>query len=532
MSASGPYGYHPTSYAGLTDEAFYDNFRYEAWSKLDEAGRQELLQEAVNRSAAAHGELGSCKVIFDDLGPTTAGVQSGDTIRLNREMYVNERQQVQYKGNTYTHPVGGANMRALTTALHEDEHAYQNQVTAGLIPAKDAMAANEYASNDFTNVVVQDANGNPRVGNTYLRGETPGPTGYVLYYFQSSERDAHKFSEEKASAIMADLQARHGLEPSFMSFRSELESNGYAATLDYAQKLTGEANVEGEINKSLMNHYYGTNMPVEPRIEALVSNEMILSHDAMANGRPLEVGEGQKGAVGAAAGAAAGATAATGLDKVEEAEKTEEAEKEAAEAEKEAAEEEESLEDEDEVDIEDDDSLEDDEENDVEDEHDEDNDVEDEHDEDLENDEENDLENDEDNTPATEDENAPQHDEDNTLATEDENDLENSDESIGDNEDLEDESGATDSTTSSANADGEVTTTETVEGASAGADSAGTMDTGATASAGDVGVEDTGGESSGTDTGVEDTGGEDAGESSGGVDDGGGIDSDDDGGIE
>lgn len=284
MSATGSYGDHPTKYADQNDLDFYANFRQETWSQLDESGRQELLQEAVNRSAAQHGELGSCKVVFADLKPGTCGVQSGDTIKLNREMYVNDRQVRVVNGEEMYQPLADSNMRALTTVFHEDEHAYQNQVTAGLIPAEDAEAARQYASNDFTNVILMDESGDIKVGNTYLQGlsETPDHnTGYILYYLQSSERDAHKFSEEKTAAIMNALEEKFGSELSFEAYKIELEANGYDSTLTYAQELTQIPDIEQEINKSLMNHYYGTNEPVNPYVEALVQKEMILSHDAM-----------------------------------------------------------------------------------------------------------------------------------------------------------------------------------------------------------------------------------------------------------
>ena len=284
MKATGSYGDHPTQYSGLSDLEFYANFRHETWSNLDEDGRRELLQEAVNRSAAQHGELGSCKVEFADLKDGTCGVQSGDTIKLNREMYVNDRQVRTVNGEKMYQPLADSNMRALTTVFHEDEHAYQNQATAGLIPVSDVEAVRQYASNDFTNVILMDESGDIQVGNTYLQGvsETPDSNiGYILYYFQSSERDAHKFSEEKTVEVMNALEEKYGSELSFDAYRTELEANGYASTLAYAQELTQVPDIEQEINKSLMNHYYGTNEPVNPYVEALVQQEMVLSHEAM-----------------------------------------------------------------------------------------------------------------------------------------------------------------------------------------------------------------------------------------------------------
>ncbi len=285
------YGSHPTRYGSLDDSQLYFLFREEHWGTMDEAGRRELLQESVNRAAMENGELGSCAVVFDDLPSCLAGRQSGDMIYLNRDMFVYGIRKTSYNGQICTVPLFGSNMRALETALHEDQHAYQNQVINGVIVPKDPALQYEYASNNFGIVQMKNPDGTLRNGCTYLQGLTPG-AGYYLYYFQSSERDAHQLSEEKTVSIMNNLAAKYGEEASFSAYWQEVSVNGYQAMLAEAQKMFQCPFPEKEINQSLMNHYYGTQNQVAPQIEALVAGEMAASYAALAQQNELDMSQG------------------------------------------------------------------------------------------------------------------------------------------------------------------------------------------------------------------------------------------------
>ena len=273
------YGYHPTLYSGMEDMALYAMFRQESWSQLEEGSRQQLLQEAVNRAAAENGEKGSCRVEFADLAPNVAGEQGGGVIYLNREMYVNDQRAVSYGGRLITMTDPASNLEALNTVLHEDQHAYQCQLLDGTIQPKDPAQAQEYAANDFTTVPLPQPDGSVRLGSTYMQGVTP-VTGRYLYYFQSTERDAHLVAEQKTLAIIGALEARYGTEPSFQAYRQEVAANGYQAVLAEAQRLFNNPAVEREINQSLMNHYYGASEPVAPQVESVVQAEMAASYAA------------------------------------------------------------------------------------------------------------------------------------------------------------------------------------------------------------------------------------------------------------
>lgn len=306
MSTQG-YGDHPTIYQSLSDMELYAMYRRETWLPLDETHRQHLLQETVNRAAAQNGELGSCRVVFADLAPGVAGEQSGSEIRVSREMYALDQRSGTYGGRTVTRTLESSNLDALTTVLHEDQHAYQNQIIRGEIPAPDEALRQEYTANNYDMVLLRGQDGSVQPGYTYLRGSTPGETGYLMYYFQSTERDAHRFSEEKTVWIMSELEQRFGTEPSFQAYRQDLAVNGYDATMERGRELFQNENVEQEVNQSLMNHYYGTDKPVSPQIENLVSLEMAKTYNDLhqAAAQQLQSGQGAETAAQTAAPALA-----------------------------------------------------------------------------------------------------------------------------------------------------------------------------------------------------------------------------------
>lgn len=279
MSGAG-YGSHPTLYGSLGDLELYSLYRGESWSNLDEFHRQQLLQETVNRAARENGEKGSCRVVFVDMEPRVAGKQSGDTICLNRGMYVFDRRNVTYKGQEFTVPFPASNLHALTTVLHEDIHAFQAQIINGEIETPDLALKQEYTANNFTVIPLSREGGTVKYGSTYLTG-SDSRAGYYLYYFQSTERDAYRFSETKTASIMEVLAEKYGDEPSFVAYRAELQENGYQATLAQAQELFGHPSPEKEISQALMNAYYGGSTPVAPWIETIVREEMVVSYEAL-----------------------------------------------------------------------------------------------------------------------------------------------------------------------------------------------------------------------------------------------------------
>lgn len=277
MSGNNGYGVHPTVYGNLSDEDLYSLYRESSWSKMGESDRQQLLQETVNRSAAAKGELGACEVRFADLDSSTLGQQSGNVIEVNRDVFAKDVYTHDYNGHIIQEKAVDSNMRALETVLHEDIHAWQDQCINGTIQCTDPNLLAEYKANNFTVSLVPDGKGGQQLGSHYLSGVT-GKTGYYMYYFQSTERDAHLYSEKQTQQIMSSLMQKYGADKSLLTYQKNVSLNGYQATYRQGQALFGNNNFDKEINQVLINQYYGTNAVVDPKIQAGVQKEMADSY--------------------------------------------------------------------------------------------------------------------------------------------------------------------------------------------------------------------------------------------------------------
>lgn len=274
----GDYGTHPTRYENLSDDDLYAMYRSSVYSRLDDAGKLSLLQETVNRDAMECGELGAPKVEFGMLSAGVSGEASDGVIRIDYNMAVKGIQSMEYEGRTVTFARDDYNIQALNTALHENVHCFQEQIIDGTIVIPDNGLTAEYQANSFTeSVVLKD--GSYRMGSQYLTGETPN--GYCMYYFQATERDAYRSAELKTNNILQGLAEKFGKEPSFEAYAKDLEVNGYQAMEQKALELFNNPNFEANVNQTLKNHYFGTNVPVNREIEAAVKNEMEASYQKL-----------------------------------------------------------------------------------------------------------------------------------------------------------------------------------------------------------------------------------------------------------
>ena len=275
------YGVHPTTYGNYSDKDLFGMFRGEIWSSMGENERQQLLQETVNRAARSMGEKGACEVRFADLPSGVQGRQSGNVIELNRDYFVRDIRSHEFNGTRIEEPFSHSNYMALETVLHENIHAWQNQVIDKTISSSNQQLAAEYTANNFTTSLVNDQTADNKPvqsqGSHYLNGETPG-YGYYMYYLQSTERDAHKYGEMQAMNIANQNLQNFGPDPTAEQYKKEVEINGYQATLSEAQGVFGNPNIEQDINNTLMNHYYGTDNPVDPKTAELVDHEMVESY--------------------------------------------------------------------------------------------------------------------------------------------------------------------------------------------------------------------------------------------------------------
>lgn len=274
----GAYGVHPTRYGNLSNDQLYAMFRESTYSKLGESEKLELLQETVNRDALEKGEVGAPEVRFADLPANESGNAANGVINVNRDMAVNGMQTFEYNGQTIQHSISDYNVQSLNTVLHENTHCFQDQIIDGTITIEDAQKTAEYQANSFTSsVVLQD--GRYQLGSQYLIGETAN--GYYCYYFQSTERDAFLGAEERTAAILSGLTEKYGTEPSFEAYAKSVESTGYHATEREAIERFQNPNFVRDLNQTLQNQYFGTNVPVDKNTEAAVKAEMVATYKSL-----------------------------------------------------------------------------------------------------------------------------------------------------------------------------------------------------------------------------------------------------------
>lgn len=274
----GAYGVHPARYGNLSNDQLYAMFRELTYSKLGESEKLELLQETVNRDALEKGEVGAPEVRFADLPANESGNAANGVINVNRDMAVNGMQSFEYNGQTIQHLISDYNVQSLNTVLHENTHCFQDQIIDGTITIEDAQKTAEYQANSFTSsAVLQD--GRYQLGSQYLTGETAN--GYYCYYFQSTERDAFFGAEKKTVAILSGLTEKYGTEPSFEAYARSVEIMGYHATEREAIERFQNPNFERDLNQTLQNQYFGTNVPVDKNTEAAVKAEMVATYRSL-----------------------------------------------------------------------------------------------------------------------------------------------------------------------------------------------------------------------------------------------------------
>lgn len=274
----GAYGVHPTRYGNLSNDQLYSMFGESTYSKLGENEKLDLLQETVNRDAMEKGMISVPEVRFADLPANESGNAANGVINVNREMAVNGTQSFEYNGQIIQHVVSDYNVQSLNTVIHENIHCLQNQIIDGTITSDDAGKTAEYQANSFTSsAVLQD--GKYQLGSQYLTGETAN--GYFCYYFQATERDAFLGAEEKTALILNGLTKKYGTEPSFEAYSRSVETTGYHATEQEAIARFQNLNFERDLNQTLQNQYFGTNIPVEKNTEAAVKAEMVATYKGL-----------------------------------------------------------------------------------------------------------------------------------------------------------------------------------------------------------------------------------------------------------
>lgn len=269
------YGVHPTRYGKLSDMQLYSLYRESSYSKLSEDEKLDLLQETANRDALERGEIGAPKVQFVNLRVNEIGNAGDGVIKIDRDLAIHGIRNTEYKGRIVRYSVSDYNIQSLNTVLHENIHCFQDQIVDGTIKIDNAQLTQEYQANTFVYTPVL-RNGRYQLGSHYLEGETAN--GYYLYYFQATERDAYLTAEKKTESILNELVQKYGTEASFEAYARYVEREGYAVIEQEAMKEFQNPNFIKELNQTLKNQYFGTDVPVDANMEAAVKAEMVATY--------------------------------------------------------------------------------------------------------------------------------------------------------------------------------------------------------------------------------------------------------------
>ena len=278
-----------TFFSAFSDNKLYSFFREKSWRNLDESTKQQLCQEIINREAQSLGMVRTPKVSFSrDIG-NNYGVSGGNHIRLNARYFVDAQPTtIDKNGNIYNVNIPDANLQALNTLFHENQHTYQEQIIDNEIKIDNHETELQYRANDFTKTPIQTENG-LQTGFQYLSNADNTRLGYYAYYLQSTERDAYIYAEKKTAQVREMLTEQFGDELSFQINRIDEELNGYQSTLEKAKNEFGVENIEREINKSLVNHRYNTNYTVNPKVDKFVEHEMVRSYQGAEEDKVIQI---------------------------------------------------------------------------------------------------------------------------------------------------------------------------------------------------------------------------------------------------
>ena len=181
------------------DDGFdYSKFRSENWKELDYPEKLQLLQQAENYEASI-SERPPCQ-IAPDFEHDNGGYYDSKLgmIRISENDIDN---------NPY---------KALATLFHEERHCYQNDTVDHPSRHDEPLELVEKWAHD---------NGEAYIPAPDKKHPETLRYFYPDYYFQSQERDARKFSDDK----MNSLEAIFGDAPEYQQYKSDRDFNNMQA---------------------------------------------------------------------------------------------------------------------------------------------------------------------------------------------------------------------------------------------------------------------------------------------------------------
>lgn len=264
-----------TIYEGLQSDvnnySLYSRFLKDNWCNLNESERLNLLQEVADIQAYEYGGRYSVVVSFENMGNHISGYQIGNQIKLNRNMFVNDKLVESYNGRQIEFDLVDSNWQALETVLHEGRHVFQDNAVKGVVPCSKALK-DVFAANCFTVTIVDGER-----ASQYMLGEN----NYALYYLNPTELDAYRISQQKTQQIISGLQILGLEDKSIETYIRNLHNNGYEAKLDRFRNEFDNQNVDKEVENVLVNIYYGKDTCVDKVIEGCVKRDMVDSQKVL-----------------------------------------------------------------------------------------------------------------------------------------------------------------------------------------------------------------------------------------------------------
>lgn len=256
-----------TPYQNLSNTQLYAMYRQETWISLSESEKLNVLQETVYREAAKYGDAYTPEVSFENLPSHISGYENSNHITINRDLAVHGEYSFRNGNDIIRYAIPDSGLQTLECIFHEHHHVVQENILNGRIDADESVRAILETNTPSLSVV------NGQLGNQYLSGKTD----YALYYMQPMELDAYTVSQNKVTAIIADLREVYGSDSAIEAYEKRMETEGWQARVQHYNQLFGNEKTPEQIARVLMNVYHHENTEVQKNIEAAVKSEMIAS---------------------------------------------------------------------------------------------------------------------------------------------------------------------------------------------------------------------------------------------------------------
>ncbi len=228
-----------TIYSHYSDAQLYELFRAENWhsEKMNDIQRQQALQELSDRDALSNGTRKCPVEVTGQTDPYGAFHPGTGKISFNDE-FVNKGTNCLDDDHP---PIPAANLRAMNTVYHENEHVRQHEMVDRPAREGDDLQLRSDLTANFH-------------GFNYIQ---PG-YDYDLYRIQICEKDANEVGDAKTMAAMKELEAQHnGQTDPNMKYYAGSVSRSYQDSLESARIRYDDPHVEQTLQRAMNDNAFG-----------------------------------------------------------------------------------------------------------------------------------------------------------------------------------------------------------------------------------------------------------------------------------